>query len=211
MKCPTCREQWFEGSGLDEEYVDEWAREEDAMARAMSAANPASSSHWETSPETGLSWVSGSAGTGLQTEHQDDAAFVRMQMPQLIRFRIRGIPGHVSGQSSPQRHSPNASPMHASAGADDVVSRSPAVNVDFSNRGRMNRSIGVLERVLMTAEIDEKGEDVDTKVIEAERAIERLWSALADGTSAAREENGGLSTYDINDDVQDGTVRVLYA
>jgi hypothetical protein len=113
--------------------------------------------------------------------------------------------------SSSQIISHSSSSESINTSPDDVVGRSPPADVDFSNRGRVNRSIGFLERVLMTAEIDEKGGNVDARVMDIERAIERLWSSLADDASAAQDErNGGPSrTVDIKDD--DGPVRFLYA
>jgi hypothetical protein len=48
----------------------------------------------------------------------------------------------------------------------------------LSNRGKVNQSIGFLERILMTSEIDEGVGRIDHDVENLQRAIARLWTAV---------------------------------
>lgn len=175
---------------------------------------------WEGlgSEETGGIWESGDQWAGdadvgngfIARAMQDSSEFMRIQIPQEIRLRVHTtheiVPdqnrgqnangdwsNHLSGNPGEAAQQQVDFGLEAGSGAAGTMQRSDAPDgPGFSSRGRVHRSIGFLERMLLTAEIDDEGADIEQRVEEVERAIERFWRKLEE-TGRGQDEAARLA------------------
>jgi hypothetical protein len=102
----------------------------------------------------------------------DDGDIVRVPIPRRVRVRI-GVAG-----GSGSRDQEHGEDEHMPARNDRRQQHEVPNAQGLSNRGKVNQSIGFLERILMTSEIDEGVGRIDHDVENLQRAIARLWTAV---------------------------------
>ncbi|KAF2658546.1 hypothetical protein K491DRAFT_713485 [Lophiostoma macrostomum CBS 122681] len=151
-KCPVCREKWFH-SGTEEE--------EDIEMSVRHAIDDEEEGGWAS--EGGAQWGD-----------LEDGDIVRVPIPRRVRVRVGIVEASRSGGLGHGEDGHMAEGVHGRQGQYDVQNAQ-----GLSNRGKVNQSVGFLERLLMTSEIDEDATGIiDRDVDNLQRAIAQLWSSL---------------------------------
>lgn len=110
------------------------------------------------------------------------AEFVRLRVPQEVRVRAasaavnlpRSRPHGLNIAESAERAARTSDANSATRGEVREYQRMRGLR----NRERVHQSIAFLQQILLTEEIDARDVDLNLKVVELERAVEKLWAKI---------------------------------